>query len=507
MKRLIVCADGTWNTPDQRHDGVPVPTNVRRFFHALSDRDGDGRVQQKYYHPGVGTEGNWLKRTLGGALGKGLAENVQSAYHWLCWNYEPGDEIALIGFSRGAYTVRALAGMMGKCQLLNPKAEELGAGEFWRRVKAAFETGYKDFTPPPQGFARWPRHENSSTVHFLGVWDTVGAYGIPNQLGLANLLDNLPEIRFVDHVLGSHVQVARHAVAIDEKRANFTPTLWDEDPQRIKQLWFPGVHSDVGGGYPETDLSDGALQWMAQEAAQAGFLCRPEMIPDQVTQDGFQGVLHDSFVSPFNKLGALPRPLPRLTEDNHAQVHASARKRQHDPPITLGPYRPTTILAPDSAPWTAPIYARDPWNETDLYLEAGVQYRFQAEGEWLDKNDKAGPNGLYKGNGKGGLIHRLAAGIGKLRGVWRKILRNPDAEIRISKRVPDQPWFALIGVLANAGNPQSDGTSVPPEQFLIGEGTTYRPQRSGYLRAFANDSLMTYGNNRGSVRLTVTRLA
>lgn len=118
MTNLVVCCDGTWNTAEQRHDGAPVPINVVRLYNALADEN-KGIKQLKYYHPGVGTEAGWLDRAMGGATGKGLDANIKSAYHWLCRNYQVDADIYLFGFSRGAYTVRSLGGMIARCGLLD----------------------------------------------------------------------------------------------------------------------------------------------------------------------------------------------------------------------------------------------------------------------------------------------------------------------------------------------------------------------------------------------------
>lgn len=107
MRNLMVCCDGTWNTAEQRHGGVPVPTNVVRLYNAVADKN-EGVEQLKYYHPGVGTEPGFWDRAMGGATGKGLDDNIKSAYHWLCRHYRPQDRIYLFGFSRGAYTGRSL---------------------------------------------------------------------------------------------------------------------------------------------------------------------------------------------------------------------------------------------------------------------------------------------------------------------------------------------------------------------------------------------------------------
>jgi len=238
MRRLIVCADGTWNTPDQEDNGRPAPTNVVKLHACVSEKDADGVEQICYDHPGVGTEGGWFSRAAGGAYGKGLSRNIKSAYKWLADTYETGDEVFLFGFSRGAFTVRSLGGMISACGLL--KTAELETPEAWTRVDTAFEEGYRN---RETGWADgWERFEdgNAIPIRFVGVWDTVGALGVPNDLALLNILDDPEKWAFHDTKLGRNVVTARHALALDEMRASFTPTLWTEVPDDADGKFYVG---------------------------------------------------------------------------------------------------------------------------------------------------------------------------------------------------------------------------------------------------------------------------
>lgn len=267
MKRIILCLDGTWNSADQASNGDPCPTNVVRTAYRIAKRDARGVPQIVFYNEGVGT-GNMLDRYSGGAFGAGLEDNIFEAYRFLIANYEEGDELFLFGFSRGAYTARSLVGMVRNCGILNRECVP--------EYRAAIAL-YRDAS-------RGPRHDDAKRfrdsfavsgdveiqVHFLGVWDTVGALGIPLQ-GLRGLTRR--KHQFHDTELSGSVKHACHALAIDEHRAPFEPTLWTYEPkedQRVEQVWFCGAHSDVGGGYPQTDLSDIALKWMLDRAASAG---------------------------------------------------------------------------------------------------------------------------------------------------------------------------------------------------------------------------------------------
>mgnify|MGYP003379518117 FL=1 len=277
MRNLVVCCDGTWNTPDQKQGGLPCPTNVVKIFNACVENDN----QIKYYHPGVGTEGSKLKRMVAGGIGIGLDQNIQSAYSWLCRNYHPGDHIFLFGFSRGAYTVRSLSGFTQRCGLLKPDIH-VNPNEFWKRIETAYREGYrkqKDKTVWGKGWITLIDEEgNPPAIHFIGVWDTVGALGVPDDLVLADMIiDDPANYHFHDTNLSPQVHHAYHAVALDEMRASFAPTLWTmkkarPDNTTYEQLWFVGNHSDVGGGHVECGLSDIALQWMSEKAANCG-LC------------------------------------------------------------------------------------------------------------------------------------------------------------------------------------------------------------------------------------------
>lgn len=266
-KRLIVCCDGTWNTPDQQ-----APTNVTKLALAVAEAGADGMEQRVYYHRGVGTS-RW-QRLRGGAFGMGLSRNVRDCYRFLIQNYAPGDQLFLLGFSRGAFTARSLAGLVRNSGLLRP--------EHIDRVGQAYAL-YRD-----RGTATHPRgieatlfrrtYSYESGIRFIGVWDTVGALGIPiTFMGLLNPINR--RYRFHDTALSTTVQRAHQALAIDERRGPFAPTMWVQQPdavgQILEQVWFAGVHTDVGGGQRDPGLADIALLWMVDRAADAGVAFDP----------------------------------------------------------------------------------------------------------------------------------------------------------------------------------------------------------------------------------------
>lgn len=271
MKKIIVCCDGTWNKPGIKDQGKPVKTNVQKIYEAINS--GTPEVPQlKYYGQGVGTGFTLGDMLLGGSTGLGIDANIMNAYKFLMWNYEPGDHIYLFGFSRGAYTVRSLAGFIRNCGIMQPSYLHL--------ILEAYNL-YRDrssITHPDsdlmKSFKRtYGISQQETFIHFIGVWDTVGALGIP--LKWFDILNR--QYQFHDVTISSQIRYAYHALAVDEKRKTFTPTLWQLSPKAIEdgeqvseQVWFPGVHSNVGGGYADSGLSDIALQWMIDKAHNTG---------------------------------------------------------------------------------------------------------------------------------------------------------------------------------------------------------------------------------------------
>jgi uncharacterized protein (DUF2235 family) len=282
MKRLVVCCDGTWNRPDHIDQGVAAPTNVAKLALALADQDSEGNDQLLHYQAGVGTR-RW-EHLLGGGLGIGLSRNVQECYRFLVDNYERGDKLYFFGFSRGAFTARSIVGLVRNAGILMPQHRD--------RIKDAYRL-YRDpdKDSEPSGieaelFRRSFSHPEVF-VDVVGVWDTVGALGIPIDGFRPPLLTKL--WTFHDTKLSRYVLHAYHAIAIDERRRPFKPTLWekqdDAEGQTLEQVWFAGVHCDVGGGYRDPSLSELPLLWMAGKASERGLALKPDHLV--VKQTGF----------------------------------------------------------------------------------------------------------------------------------------------------------------------------------------------------------------------------
>jgi len=270
-KRIVVCADGTWNKPEKNLK-KDFPTNVLRLARSIKPVAKDGVPQQVFYDWGIGS---YHDSAIAGITGKGLHKNIMDDYRYIVQNYSPGDEIYLFGFSRGSYTVRALSGLINNCGIL-------------KRVDAALiQQAFNHYKKSSEAYSpsgtkslefRTKHSHKSRKIKFVGIWDTVGAMGIP--ISFLGLFEDKDE--FYDAKIGKNVSIARHALAIDEHRKDFEPTIWNSDKHLdLQQVWFSGAHSNIGGSYkPDKDgslLSDIALSWMSIEAEKAGLNIEPHL--------------------------------------------------------------------------------------------------------------------------------------------------------------------------------------------------------------------------------------
>jgi len=304
-RNLVLCCDGTANQFAQDR------TNVVKLFYCLK-QDSDRQIA--YYHPGVGTMepagalSNWerkITRLRGLAFGYGLDRDIADAYTFLMNFYQPGDRVFLFGFSRGAYTARAVASLVHMYGLL--PAGNVAFVPYAVRMLTGVQSS--DKSTKEQAFALASQFRDTfdparrCPLHFVGVWDTVSSVGwIGNPLHLPHTADN------------SAILHGRHAVAIDERRAFFRTNLWlpdyssqDAGPKDMKQVWFPGTHCDVGGGYPEAEsgLSKIALEWMLKEAEALGLVCDPVRKETMLGQRGGGYVKPDPDAKPHKSLQGL----------------------------------------------------------------------------------------------------------------------------------------------------------------------------------------------------------
>jgi len=371
---IVFLADGTWNSPDQDadEDGSPDFTNVYKMFLALAGDDPagafksareqekemrrDGIVQIAKYIHGVGDSTNPIMRVVGGAFGGGIIARVVRGYTFISRNHEPGARIHIVGFSRGAYTARALTGLIASQGLLGPhitQDKELAyrcGTEAWYRYRAAspsrpniFVRAAEALANPRELFRRDVLKDSDLTpidrIATVGVWDTVGAMGLPNYKNDARL----DRYQFANTRLSDKVTMGFHAVALDEQRVDFTPTLWDA-AANVTQVLFPGAHADVGGGYPnnpqESGLSDVALRWMIGNLKSAGVQFNDDDV-NAVAPDP-TAIAHKPWAhGAWKKLPKRSRAFPReMVEDPSIAARAAAPAVIAEPGEAASPYRP-----------------------------------------------------------------------------------------------------------------------------------------------------------------------
>lgn len=527
-KQIFVCMDGTWNNAVEQ-------TNVHRLFQMLPGTEQaieeSGPIRSHlvkrspqvvaYYLAGMG-KGGRQQGLLSATHGISLHDSVIDGYLLLSQVYERGDKIWFFGFSRGAWAARTLAAFVARSGLLSAaEADDDDAADEAERIWL----NYREGLGKKRG-ARFWRYYDETPIRMVGVWDTVGELGLPLFNGLRLIdRDEVRLLSFADGELSARVEHGRQALAIDEERADFTPTLWGERPG-IKQVWFVGAHGDVGGGYESSGLADIALAWMVQEAHQVD----PSLglVREPCEQALFGDFLHDRH---DETRGAAWRTRPKkerkLPQD--AELHPSVLLRLQqrldyrpqalqDLPACADLYRgdeqhpeesvdsereplPFRKLPVDGAT-RFPVYAHKWWNASGVEVDVGERYHIAASGTWIDKKIPAGADG-YESSA---WLQQLAEG---------------------SRRMEDRPWFALIAAVHPL--PDLEGSNPASENMLTGflesaisgvaridaesallatsDGCELEIAEPGFLYFFANDSAFAYANNSGFLAVEVTRLA
>lgn len=329
-KKIIICADGTWNSSH----GVGAfanDTNVRKLFCALADTPD----QMRYYDSGVGTDGTPIDHLVGGAMGDGLFEKVQDGYEFLAYVWDPGDEIYIFGFSRGAYTARSLGGMIAGFGVPNKNFDNRTV----QKIFAAYRQTDSKLRASMKADLNTEYALAEADVRMIGVWDTVGSLGVP---GMLFSVLHQKKYGFLDTSLHPCVRNAYHAVCIDERRAQFQPTLWtnkDGSPRanddQVQQVWFSGVHSDVGGGYDDCELSEITLGWMMKNAISCGLVFSDDAMGKYLNVDpkNAQGPAHDEW-----KIVPWGIPKHREVPDNAAMANTVQMRLEN-----LATYRPENL--------------------------------------------------------------------------------------------------------------------------------------------------------------------
>ncbi len=328
-KRLVFCFDGTWNRLSADN-----PTNVVLLAQMVQPIDSRGIAQTVYYDEGIGTSSWYIKRLWQGAFGKGMLGILRDAYRFLIFNYSPGDEIFIFGFSRGAFTARSFAGFIRHAGILDvasatqiDKAIELyrnaPAGQTGQELPEALEfrkvhckgvcVSEDDHAYRQQVDEKFDPATPLLDIRYLGVWDTVRALGVPDFIPFSGYFNR--KYGYHNAILTSKIRSARHAVALDERRLTFPPMLFGRakveelnakaDKEReepvtewtlpYQEQWFPGVHGAIGGGGALRGLSDAALHWVLSGARRAGLQLRGSVdsVAFAIRPDPFDAIFND----------------------------------------------------------------------------------------------------------------------------------------------------------------------------------------------------------------------
>lgn len=505
-KNIVVCADGTWNQPSAQTNvwqiytalpGSDVPVDPGTTVDGHRRRDEPG--QTAFYLDGVGTTVT-SKDLLGGATGFGLHSKILDAYLLLSSVYNPGDKIYLFGFSRGAYTVRALAGFIATAGLLQmDQATGPGARAAAHMAWLGFKSGS---IVSPDGS---PDAADPSPIQLVGVFDTVGALGIPFFNGI-RIVDKAEEklFAFANLDLSPRVAYGLHAVAIDEKRFDFIPTLWNPR-QGIEQSWFTGVHCDVGGGYASRKLADITLKWMLSRAKPLGLLATIPVLEYVPEADR-----HESATKIW-KLRTTVRDIPANAAIDQSVRDRLAKRKDYAPaalahlpefqasyPPAVQPERINTAdkdeifvrLKLDES-LHVPVWANRWWNAVGLEIEAGDWYSIVPKGTWHDAGIDCDADG------------------------WSNMLRHVGL-----RRVKDRNWFHLCLSRSQEYDLELHNPNVInwiqrevarhdalSSIVAVGRGATVAMAGPGALYLFANDLDFMYFNNSGCLDVTITRVA
>lgn len=318
---LLLFSDGTGN-----HGGVTQNTNVWRLYNML-DIHNDQHQVRTFYDDGIGTNSNAVIKAMGLAFGYGLSNNVCDLYTFLVKNYLPGDRIFLFGFSRGAYTIRVLAALICKMGIwCEDQFFAAQKSEAKKTIKLILQE-YRAIEKDPFWNNNALRFQHAIPIQFVGVWDTVDAVGMPvdelkwlfriREYSFVPRQWRLRQWGFSDHNLHPQVRHARQALSIDDDRWTFHPNVWNEDPDRIEQVWFAGSHSNIGGGYPKDGLSLVSLDWMLSEMEGVLGGAMPPLLPGKRQDVRQRANAFDRHYEPRKGFGRLYRYRPRRLVDLH----------------------------------------------------------------------------------------------------------------------------------------------------------------------------------------------
>jgi len=531
-RRIVILCDGTSNRPDNHPEGESIATNVWKLAGFLRNDD----TQIIWYEAGVGSDSSstairakrtqyllsltgfaqgtkifagleMLIKLIESGFGIGISETIVNGYNTIVRLYRPGDQIYLIGFSRGAFAARCIAGVISRCGLLRAEYARFAADvvQIYRtRANPDIDEPLRlDMAYPGVGSRLEPKAKHAVAVEFVGVFDTVASLGFPLWgwwFRASPVWQNLPFSTDPAKVC----RAIYHALAMDERRAQFFPTLYTmpisgSRPAVLEQVWFRGAHGDIGGGYPRHDVSDIPLRWMMDAMSQHGLKFRSEVTATLVPNP--LGTLHDELVREptWNLFGSWPRwhPVPGHDETTQqSKLHPSVIERAATVECQIG--RPDLLNITKKEEFV--VITNTPWFRTGLILEKSRYYRMTYLGG-LTRDGESSP----ANPGGQGSSRRFSLFKPRLPDKHRMFLAAAIAHPRIW--TPQEKGL-LEGVRYLLGN----GPKLLLEQIaLIGSELAETNNSifiksnapSGLLYLFVNDVWQTAGNNSGGPRLSI----
>jgi len=544
-RNLIICCDGTANSPDALDEtGRVAKSNVYKLFESLKDDAESMGRQLTFYDAGVSTGTSAESRTVSlllwvaemisahapagvlriyqtliklgeAALGIGISENIIDGYMALSRLYRPGDKIFLIGFSRGAYTARCIASLIDKCGLL--RAEN---ARFAPDIYALYR--FRDTRDGASDHVKIAEHllHAGVRIHALGVWDTVASLGLPLWgwwFRVGRLWRNQS---FIDRAPAAVCDHVYHAVSMDERRSQFFVTLFHPSANaNLEQVWFRGSHAGVGGGYHDSRLSDVSLQWMMERPAMQRLMYR-EGLPS--LQPSAHGTLHNELERKqmWHLFGSWPRWYPCERPTGHTprrfgSIHESAFDRSDEVARAMATTSTSPLLHPEELRLLAidesvsiDVRADWIWNRSGLVIESDAIYRIEYQGgSWQDKE-----TGECSVEGQ-----PAVSGLRKHLGWIRRCERAHWMELVLMVAIPrdwdlkERPFRDLLKFLLITDPVELTDSLLPVGRLLSGSHTpvylSNQGNDAGMLYGFANDAWLFYLNNSGAIRLKITRIA
>ncbi len=459
-KNIILCADGTGNK-----GGYTPDSNVYKIYNAI-DLNNINTKQISFYDNGVGTQTNKYIRALSGAFGFGFEDNVCDLYEYLARHYDPGDNIYMFGFSRGAATIRAFNGFIYACGLIDGRGS--GNKELKEKVKIAVKA-YANPNERENLLSGIKLHPQMPEIKFIGVWDTVSALGFPERIDIAsiglgllsisfkvlgNIFDKIIPHKFYNYELTPNVVKAYQALSIDDERTSFWPKVYKENIKEteevvVEQVWFAGMHSNIGGGYKRAGLANATFDWMLENTED--LILKDRILESARADANVNGRMYDSRHGFASYYPYHPREITKLCEEAGVEVkiHESVMNRLR---LRTANYAPTllpesfTIVQNQGEPVPSPSVYKAHWALFRKHIKHWINLRKWLYGILLDLTFAILGFALYYWNCPPPTEYNKWQELTKHVGDIIEYFSPKFFDGLIKKAVVQEPWWGIIGV-------------------------------------------------------------